>query len=225
MFIKDRRQERQTVRESPEKTIELRSERGAPEVPGAAARPGYVIPARSPETTSHQRGAVLIAVGLATAARVLRNRRFAERVIAGLIVQAALVQIAREGLGRAVRGLIAWDNARLAELEEELRRKRMTGAPGTAALSAALISTRRPLRGVVLLMVSVAAAARTLRNLDFDKQVILGVIILVALAQVARKGLGIAVKDVITWDNARLADLERRLRAQREAKAGQPAAS
>jgi len=167
----------------------------------------------------------LIAVGLATAARVLRDRRFAERVIAGLIVQAALAQIAREGLGRAVRGLVAWDNARLAELEEELRRKRLAGAPGTAALPGAVISTRGPLRGWVLLMVGVAATARILRNLSFDRQVVLGVIILVALAQVARKGLGIAVKDVITWDNERLADLERELRRQREAKAGQPATS
>jgi len=219
LFIKDRPQE------SPEKTVELRSERDAPEVPGTVARPGDVISAWQPDTASRQRGAVLIAVGLATAARVLRDRRFAERVIAGLIVQAALAQIAREGLGRAVRGLVAWDNARLAELEEELRRKRLAGAPGTAALPGAVISTRGPLRGWVLLMVGVAATARILRNLSFDRQVVLGVIILVALAQVARKGLGIAVKDVITWDNERLADLERELRRQREAKAGQPATS
>ena len=225
MFIKDRPQERQAAREGPKKTIELRSERGASEAPGAAARPGAVISARPPGTASRQRGAVLAAVGLATAARVLRDRRFAERVIAGLIVQAALAQIAREGLGRAVRGLVAWDNARLAELEEELRRKRLAGAPGTAALPGAVISTRGPLRGWVLLMVGVAATARILRNLSFDRQVVLGVIILVALAQVARKGLGIAVKDVITWDNERLADLERELRRQREAKAGQPATS
>ena len=219
MFIKDRPQE------SPEKTVELRSERDAPEVPGTAARPGDVISAWQPDTASRQRGAVLIAVGLATAARVLRDRRFAERVIAGLIVQAALAQIAREGLGRAVRGLVAWDNARLAEWEEELRRKRVADAPGAAALPGAAISAGRPERGVVLLMVGVAATVRTLRNRSFERQVIVGVIILVALAQAARKGLATAVKDVITWDNARLADWEEQLRRQREAKAGRAAAS
>ena len=33
------------------------------------------------------------------------------------------------------------------------------------------------------------------------------------------------VRDLIAWDNARLADLERQLRREREAKTGQPAAS
>ena len=59
-----------------------------------------------------QRNAVLAGVGLAAAARVLRDSRFEQRVIAGLIVQAALVQIARDALRRAVRRLVAWDNAR-----------------------------------------------------------------------------------------------------------------
>jgi hypothetical protein len=133
MFNKDRRQGRQTVRESPKMTMELRSERGTLEVPGAAASPDAVLSARSPETASHQRGAVLIAVGLATAARVLRDRRVAERVITGFIVQAALVQIARERLGRAVRGLVAWDNARLADLERQLRAQREAKAGQPAA--------------------------------------------------------------------------------------------
>ena len=78
-------------------------------------------------------------------------------------------------------------------------------------------------------MVGVAAAARTLRNRSFDRQVIVGVIILVALAQVGRKGLGIAVKDVITWDDARLAELERQLprsaRSQGRSACGQLAAT
>ena len=34
-----------------------------------------------------------------------------------------------------------------------------------------------------------------------------------------------AVRDLIAWDNSRLADLERQLRRDREAKAGQPAAT
>jgi hypothetical protein len=34
----------------------------------------------------------------------------------------AAAQMAREGLARTVRGLVAWDNTRPAELKEELRR-------------------------------------------------------------------------------------------------------
>lgn len=105
MILHYRRQEPQAGREAGKKTAELRSERG---VPGTANR---------------QRNAALTGVGLAAAARVLRDSRFDQSVIAGFIVQAALVQIAREALCRGVRGLVARDNERLAELREELRRR------------------------------------------------------------------------------------------------------
>jgi hypothetical protein len=69
------------------------------------------------------------------------------------------------------------------------------------------------------------AAAHVLRNRRFREALTVSVIVLVALAQMGRKVLAHAVRDLIAWDNARLDDLERRLRREREAKAGQLAAS
>jgi hypothetical protein len=40
----------------------------------------------------------------------------------------------------------------------------------------------------------------------------------------SREEIALAVKDLIAWDNARLADLQKRLRRQREAKVSQRAA-
>jgi hypothetical protein len=91
---------------------------------------------RQERQADRQRDAVLAGVGLAAAARVLRDSRFEQHVIAGLIVQAALAQMARDALRRGVRRLVAWDNARLAEWENELRRRheaeggQLTAMPG-----------------------------------------------------------------------------------------------
>ena len=46
-----------------------------------------------------------------------------------------------------------------------------------------------------------------------------------ALSQMSWQELVRAFRDLIAWDNTRLADLERQLRREREAKADQPAAS
>jgi hypothetical protein len=118
-----RRQDRQAGREA-RKTPELRSENGTPRVPGVAAPQGAVITARQTETTSRQRDAVWLGAGLAAVTRALRNRDFHQHVIVGVVVLTALGRMALEGLGRSVRALVAWDNARLAELNEQLRRKR-----------------------------------------------------------------------------------------------------
>ena len=49
--------------------------------------------------------------------------------------------------------------------------------------------------------------------------------VLAALSQMSWKELVRAVRDLIAWDNARLADLNRQLRRDHEAKADQSAAS
>ena len=132
MFLQNRRQERQAGRDA-RKTLELRPESGTPRVPGAEAPRDAVIAARQPGPASRERDAVWLGVGLAAVTRVLRNRDFQQQVIAGLIVAAALAQMAWEGLSRSVRALVAWDNARLAELNEELRRQREAKASQPAA--------------------------------------------------------------------------------------------
>jgi hypothetical protein len=49
--------------------------------------------------------------------------------------------------------------------------------------------------------------------------------VLVALADMSWKALARIVRDLIAWDNARLADLERQLRRDRKARAGRLAAT
>jgi hypothetical protein len=78
-----------------------------------------------------------------------------------------------------------------------------------------------------VLGVGLVAAGRVLRSRRFDEpdeQVVVAVLALAALAQMSWKEVVLAVRDLIAWDNARLADLKRQLRREREAKAGQPAA-
>jgi hypothetical protein len=88
----------------------LESRLGRPrmtQAPDGMALEGTVIPPREPEEASRQRAAVLLGVGLVAAARVLRNRRFDEQVIAGIFVLAALSQMGWKELVRALRDLIA----------------------------------------------------------------------------------------------------------------------
>jgi hypothetical protein len=225
MFLQRRQQERHADRGARKNTVDLRSERGVAEARGDEARQGTVISAGRP-----QRGAVLLGVALAAAARVLRDRRFEERVIAGLVVQAALARIAQQGLGRAVKDIIAWDNARLAEWKTELRRRRMAGAPGGAIPGGAAISARQPEadgtgRGAAWAMVGLAVVVRVVRDLRLGELAVLGVIALAAAAQISGKDLADILRTVIAWDNERLAKLREELRRQHEAKAGQAAAS
>ncbi len=67
---------------------------------------------------------VWLGVGLVAAARVLRNRRFDEQVIVAIFAMAALAQMGWKELAGALRDLIAWDNARLSDWENQLRRQR-----------------------------------------------------------------------------------------------------
>jgi hypothetical protein len=83
-------------------------------------------PARQVKTPSHRPRSVWIGVGLVVAARVLRSRHFAALVTVGGIVLAALAQMSRKEMALAVKDLIAWDNARLADFKKELRRQRKT---------------------------------------------------------------------------------------------------
>jgi len=75
-----------------------------------------------------------------------------------------------------------------------------------------------------VLGLGLVAAARVLRNRRFDEQVIVAVLALAALAQMSWREVALAVRDLIAWDNARLADLNRQLRRQRKAKVSQRAA-
>jgi hypothetical protein len=63
------------------------------------------------------------------------------------------------------------------------------------------------------------------RNRRTYEAMTVGGIFLVAMAQTAWKELAPSLRDVIAWDDARLADPQRRLRREREAKSGQSAAS
>ena len=148
----------------------------------------------------------------------------------GVIVMVALAQMSGKVLAHVVRDLIAWDNARLADLEKQLRRQRTAQAPDGAILEASVIPPRRPgvssrQHAAVWLGVGLVAAARVLRNRRFDEQVIAAVFAVAALSQMSWQELVRAFRDLIAWDNTRLADLERQLRREREAEAGQPAAS
>jgi hypothetical protein len=181
------------------------------------------------KTPSHRPRSVWIGVGLVVAARVLRSRHFAALVTVGGIVLVALAQMGWKVLVRVVRDLIAWDDARLADPERQLRHQRLAQAPRGAVLEGTVIPPPQPgasdrRRHAVVLGVGLLAAARVLRNRRFDEQVIVAVLALAALAQMSRKEIALAVKDLIAWDNARLADLQKRLRRQREAKVSQRAA-
>jgi hypothetical protein len=225
VFIRPGRPERPAGREGGAKTTELGSQHGPPAA-GDLVQEGTVIPARPSRAASRPSRSVLLAIGLATVARVLRTRRFDEQVAVAVIMLAALAQLGRKVLARVVRELIAWDNARLADLEEQLRRRHMAQAPGAAVLEVTVIQARRPTvssreRTVAWLGVGLAAAARTLRSYRFDEQVIVALIVRAALAQMGKTELVRVARDLIAWDNARLADLEKKLRRQRQAKAGQ----
>jgi hypothetical protein len=227
MFLRDERHGRHAGRRA--KAIETGGGRDARGAPGAATLDGAIVPARRVKTPSHRPRSVWIGVGLVVAARVLRSRHFAALVTVGGIVLVALAQMGWKVLVRVVRDLIAWDDARLADPERQLRHQRLAQAPRGAVLEGTVIPPPQPgasdrRRHAVVLGVGLLAAARVLRNRRFDEQVIVAVLALAALAQMSRKEIALAVKDLIAWDNARLADLQKRLRRQREAKVSQRAA-
>jgi hypothetical protein len=122
MFLRDERHGRHAGRRA--KPIETGGGRDACGAPGAATLDGAIVPARRVKTPSHRPRSVWIWVGLVVAARVLRSRRFAALVTVGGIVLAALAQMSRKEIALAVKDLIAWDNARLADLQKRLRRQR-----------------------------------------------------------------------------------------------------
>jgi hypothetical protein len=224
LFIQDRRQKRQAGRDG-RKTLELRPESRSPGIPGAEAPRGAVIAARQPGPASRERDAVWLGAGLAAVTRVLRNRAFHQQVIVGVIVAAALARMALEGLSRSVRALVAWDNARLAELEEQLRRQHVGGALDGPTLSARQPGRTSRQRDAILVVVVLVAAARTVRARRFEMAAIVGAMALAAVAQVGRKDLASSLKALVAWDNARLAELNKELRRKREAEASQDTAS
>jgi hypothetical protein len=227
LFIKPGRRARHPSREGSARTIELGSQHGPLAAPGFPVQESTVTAARQPRSASLQRRTVWRGVGLVAAAHILRSRRFYESLTVGVIVLVALAQMSRKVLVRVVRDLIAWDNARLADLEEQLRHQRMAQAQDGAILEGTVIAARQPgassrQRSAVWVGVALVAAERVLRNRRFDEQVIVFIFALAALSQMGWKELVRVVRDLIAWDNARLADLEKQLRRQRGAKAGQP---
>jgi hypothetical protein len=124
MFLRDKRHGRRAGRGGRAKAIEMGGGRDARGAPGAATLEGAIVPARQVETPSHRPGSVWVGVGLVAAARVLRSRHFAALVTVSGITLVALTQIGWRVLVRLVRDLVAWDNARLADLRKELRRQR-----------------------------------------------------------------------------------------------------
>ena len=131
MFLGDERHGRHAGRRA--KAIETGGGRDARGAPGAATLDGAIVPVRRVKTPSHRPRSVWIGVGLVVAARVLRNRRFDEQVIVTVLALAALAQMSRKEIALAVKDLIAWDNARLADFKKELRRQRKTEVSQGAA--------------------------------------------------------------------------------------------
>ena len=229
MFLRNERSERRAGRQSHATAIEVASRDGARKG-GTAIAERAAIPARQPGTSRLQRRAVWLEVGLTAAVHVLRNRRSREALTVGVIVFAALTHVSLKVLTRIVRDLIAWDNARLADPGNQLHRQRMARPSDGAIVEGTVIPPRQaeaPGRqnNAVWLGVGLVAAARALRSRRFDEQAIAAMFALAALSQMSWKELVRAVRDLIAWDNARLADLNRQLRRDHEAKADQSAAS
>lgn len=70
---------------------------------------GPAGPAHKPPGADPVQKAVLAAVGLAAAARVVRDRRTYERIILVALVLAAAAGAARVGESKSIQRLIAWD--------------------------------------------------------------------------------------------------------------------
>ncbi len=69
----------------------------------------------------------------------------------------------------------------------------------------------------VWVWIGLVAVARVLRSRRFAETVIVDGIVLMALTQIGWKGLVRIVKDLIAWDDERLADYEKELQRQRKA--------
>jgi hypothetical protein len=133
VFLRDERHEQGAGRRGRVKTIDVRSRSDARRAPGTAVPERAIIPARPLRAASRQRDTVWLGVGLVAAARVLSGRRFYQLLTVGGTVSMALAQIGWKLLVRTVRDLIAWDNARLADLNRQLRRQRKAKVSQRAA--------------------------------------------------------------------------------------------
>jgi hypothetical protein len=92
----------QTRHAGREKTIELGSQRYARQAPDPAVLEGTVLSTRQWRALGRRRNAVLVGIGLAAAAQVLRNYRFNKRPVLHLIVLAAVTRLAWKDLARAL---------------------------------------------------------------------------------------------------------------------------
>lgn len=221
MFLRDERHGRHTGHRARTKATGIARRPDGQEAPGSATLEGGIVAARV-RTPSHRPRSIVVGIGLVAAGRVLRNPRFAELVIVGSVVLVALTQLGWKVLVRAVTGLIAWDNARLADLERQLRRPRMAQALPGAVLEGTVMPP--PLPGVssrqrhaVVLGVGLVAAGRVLCRRRFEMQVTVAILALQALRQMAWKEVVRGVRDLIAWDNARLADWEKEVQRQHKA--------
>jgi hypothetical protein len=223
MFLISKRREPRIGLQGCAATIEVASRGRADGTPGTAIEKRAVIPARQPGVARLRDRAAWLGAGLVAAAHVLRNRRFHKPLAVGGIVLAALALMGGIVLVRVVRDLTAYDDARLADLQRQLHRKRIAQTPDGAVLEGTVIPPPQPgassrQRRAVLLGVALVAAGRVVRSRRFDEQVIVILFALAALSQMGWKELVRAFRDLIAWDNARLADLEKELRRQHKAR-------
>ncbi len=82
---------------------------------------GPAGPAHKPPATDPFRKAVLAGVGLAAAARVVRDRRTYERVILVALALAAAAGAARVGESKSIQRLIAWDKRQALAAERRVK--------------------------------------------------------------------------------------------------------
>jgi hypothetical protein len=123
MFIKNGRQERRTGGDGSQKPVEPGPERDLREARGAAIVEVDVIRPRQARAARRQRRLAWAWIGLATATRALRDRRFEAALITGALVLVAAAELSWESLVRDISRLIALDDRRPAKPEEKSRRR------------------------------------------------------------------------------------------------------
>ncbi len=108
--------------------------RGTEEMPEFPILEGTVLSARQWQMLSLQRRTAWTMIGLAAVVHLLRDRRLYAQVILRIIELAAISQVARKELAATFKGMMKWDNERLAKYAEELHQREAkagrAGLPG-----------------------------------------------------------------------------------------------
>jgi hypothetical protein len=103
-------------------------------------------PAHRPQAASRGHRPALRVIALATVTHMLRSRRFYERVIALVVVVAALARISKENRDSTMAHLAAWDKRQVQRLERRARAHgravKSTGQMMRSEVSGRVASTR-----------------------------------------------------------------------------------